>query len=182
VIEQIGALDVREAQKQIDAHPEAWDTYKGRTDRYGTPHGGVSDIWVRYNALRNLTDDWAAFHGEHVSEWYPVVADIPAAWSLARKVKRMVGASTLGGVLITRIPPGGEVKAHVDRGWHAEHYRKFGVQIRGDADQVFWFRDGDKAEELRPVDGDVYEFDNSVTHGVRNESTRERITLIVCCK
>lgn len=182
MITHLSTLPVNEAQKQLDANPEAWDAHRGRTDRYGTPHSGISDIWVRYNPLRNLTDDWAAFHAEHESEWYPIVAKLPAVWSLARKVKRLAGAKTLGGVLITRIPPGGEVKAHVDSGWHAEHYRKFGVQIRGDAKQVFWFRDGDKYEELRPIDGDVYEFDNSVTHGVKNDSDRERITLIVCCK
>lgn len=182
MIKKLSTLSVTEAQKQLDAHPEAWDEHRERTRRYATPHSDVSDIWVRYNPLRNLSDDWAAFHDEHKSEWYPVVANLPAVWSLARKVKRLVKAETLGGVLITRIPPGGEVKAHIDSGWHARHYRKFGVQIRGDKDQVFWFRDGDRAEELRPVDGDVYEFDNSVLHGVRNDSTRERITLIVCCK
>ena len=53
-------------------------------------------------------------------------------------------------------------------------------RFAGDKDQVFWFRDGDRAEVAAGGWRRV-EFDNSVLHGVRNDSTRERITLIVCC-
>lgn len=145
---------------------------------YGTPHGDVSDIWVRYNAWENYTGDWAAFHGEHVSEWYPVISKIPAAWSLARKVKRLARAETLGGVLITKVPPGGHVAPHIDGGWHAGHYRKLAVQVMGNQRQGFHFEDA----VLRADPGDVYEFDNSRLHWVTNESDTDRITLIVCVR
>ena len=73
-----------EAQKQLDARIRAWDEHREQTRRCD-PHSDVSDIWVRYNPLRNLSDDWAAFTDEHKSEWYPVVANLPAVWSIARK-------------------------------------------------------------------------------------------------
>ena len=174
-------MNVAPLKEQLDNHPEVWNEHRERTARYGTPHTDVSDIWVRYNPLRNLTDDWAAFHDEHVSEWYPCVAKIPAAWSIARKVARQFGCKALGGVLITKIPPGGKVEAHIDSGWHAKHYRKFGVQVQGHVDQVFWF--GDNRElELRPETGEVYEFHNDILHGVDNDSEVERITMIVCAR
>lgn len=148
---------------------------------YGTPHNGVSDIWVRYNPWSNYTGNWARFHDEHESEWYPCISKIPAAWSIARKVKRKFGCKHLGGVLITKIPPGGKVAAHIDGGWHAQHYRKFGVQVQGHKDQVFWF--GENRElELRPETGEIYEFRNDIVHGVDNDSDIDRITMIVCCK
>lgn len=171
-------FDVGPLVEQLQAHPEVWNTHRERTEQYGTPHNGVSDIWVRYNAWDHYTGDWAAFHEPHESVWYPVVADIPAAWSLARKVKRLAGAETLGGVLITKIPPGGRVEPHVDGGWHAAHYRKLAVQVKGNQDQAFCFEDA----QLRAEPGEVYEFDNSQRHWVVNDSDTDRITLIVCVR
>lgn len=164
--------------KQLDAHPEAWNTHTQRTAAYATPHKQVDDIWVRYNDWANFDGDRVAFNDEHTSVWYPVVGKIPDAWSLARRVMRLVNGRRLGGVLITRIPPGGEVKPHIDTGWHAGYYEKFAVQIKGNKEQAFCFEDG----ELRPEPGDLYTFDNSRTHWVRNDSDHERITLIICIR
>lgn len=170
--------DVAPLVEQLDANPDAWNRHKMRTEHYGTPHGGVSDIWIRYNDWSNFNGDPQAFNAEHESTWYPVISQLPAAWSIARKVKRDVGGETLGGVLITRIPPGGRVEPHVDGGWHAGHYEKFAVQVKGNADQSFCFEDG----ELRPDPGDLYTFDNSRLHWVTNDSDSERITLIICIR
>src|SRR5690348_8235569 len=95
-------FDVAEAVKQLDAHPEVWNLHRQRTDMYGTPHNGVSDVWVRYRPWEQYTGDWPAFHAEHESAWYPCISKLPAVWSLTRKVKRFVGAKTLGGVLVTK--------------------------------------------------------------------------------
>lgn len=171
-------FDVAPLVEQIAASPEIWNTHRERTEMYGTPHNGVSDIWVRYNAWTNYTGEWARFHDEHVSEWYPVIHKIPAAWSIVRKVQRLLGAETLGGVLITKVPPGGQVAPHVDGGWHAEHYRKVAVQLMGNQQQGFHFEDG----ELRAEPGEVYEFINSRLHWVTNESGSDRMTMIVCVR
>lgn len=161
---------------QLHRHPELWNEHTGRTEAYKSPHKGVDDIWVRYADPVNI--DRPDFHGPHQSVWYPSVTKIPAAWSLARRVMRMVGGKALGGVLITRIHPGGMVRPHVDKGWHAGEYEKFGVQVKGNKDQAFCF----EGMELRPEPGDLYTFDNSKLHWVVNDSGTERITLIVCIK
>lgn len=173
-----GGWDVAPLVKQLADHPELWNQHQHRTMGYG-PHGGVSDIWVRYRDFAQFDGDPAAFHsGEHESVWYPCISVIPAAWSLARKVRRRVGAERIGGVLLTRIPPGGEVKPHIDRGWHAEAHEKYIVQVKGNEDQAFCF-DG---EELRAETGDLYWFRNDRTHWVTNEGSEERISLIVCLR
>jgi len=165
--------------RQLEAHPELWNEHTLRTDRYRTPHEGVSDIWVRFNAWENFDGDAVKFTMEpHESAWYPCITKIPSAWSLARKVYRHVGGKKLGGILITRIPARGEVKPHIDSGWHATHYGKFAVQIKGNGDQAFCFEDS----QLHPLPGDMYEFDNSRLHWVRNDSSEERITLICCIR
>lgn len=171
-------FDVSPLLEQIAAHPDLWNRHRQRIEMYGTPHGGVSDIWVRYNDWANYTGDWPAFHEEHESVWYPCITQIPAAWSLCRKVQRFIGAKTLGGVLITKVPPGGRVEPHVDGGWHAAHYDKYAVQLMGNAQQGFHFEDS----ELRAEPGDLYTFDNSRLHWVTNDSDSDRMTLILCLK
>jgi hypothetical protein len=171
-------FDVRPLLGQLEAHPELWNAHRERLEQYGSPHSGVSDIWVRYNPWENYTGDWAAFHEEHESAWYPAVTKIPAAWSLSRRVMRRVGGSRLGGVLITRIPPGGSVAPHIDQGWHARFYGKYAIQVEGGPDQAFCFEDA----ELRPEPGDLYTFDNSRLHWVRNDSDHNRTTLIICIR
>jgi len=170
--------DVAPLQEQLAAHPELWDEHRARTTIYQGPHGDVSDIWVRYRDFAEFGGDLAAFNEPHAAVWYPGVAKIPTAWSLARKVQRLAKADTLGGVLLTRIRPGGQVKPHVDGGWHAGHYRKFCVSVKADHAQAFCF-DG---IAHRTVDGDVFEFRNDVEHWVTNDSDRERISLIVCVR
>lgn len=171
--------DVAEAVRQIDAQPDVWNRHRDRLDRYGSPHAGVSDIWVRFNDPAKMADDPVAFfQSPHESVWYPVVHQVPAVWSLVRRLFRHVGGKRLGGVLITRIPAGGEVKPHVDTGWHAGFYEKFAIQLKGTPEQAFCFEDS----RLSALPGETYTFDNSRLHWVTNPSASERMTLIACIK
>lgn len=160
---------------QLADHPELWNEHN---QRLSGPHAAVSDIWVRYNAWENYLRDPATFHDAHVSSWYPCIAKIPAARALVEEVFQRVGGTHLGGVLITRIPPGEQVKPHQDHGWHADVHEKFAVQIKGNQQQAFCF----EGVELRPEPGDLYTFDNHYTHWVINDSDEERITLIICLR
>lgn len=171
-------FDVAPLLAQIRANPDVWNRHTLRTDAYGTPHGGVSDIWVRYNAWENFNGDVAAFNGPHASSWYPVVRQIPAIKPLVFDVMRYVEGEQLGGVLITRIPPGGCVAPHVDHGWHAGYYAKFAVQLCGNDRQAFCFDDA----QLSAKPGDLYTFDNAQRHWVTNDSDDERMTLIICIR
>ena len=168
--------DVSAAVSQLQAQPDIWNTHTLRTEAY--QHRQVSDIWVRYNDWANWDGDVQAFNGPHESVWYPVIGRIPAVWSLVRRVMRDVGGRELGGVLITKIPPGGRVEPHIDHGWHARHYEKFAVQLQGNDRQAFCFEDA----ELRPQPGDLYTFDNSRLHWVTNDSDEDRMTLIICIR
>lgn len=171
-------FDIRPLCEQIARHPDIWNTHTMRTDAYATPHKSVSDIWVRYNAWRNFTGDIEAFNGEHDSEWYPVIHKIPAAWSIAKRLCRALKGKRLGGVLITKVPAGGEVRPHVDHGWHAGYYEKFAVQLASTSEQAFCFEDG----SLSALPGEVYTFQNDRLHWVTNPSNEDRMTMIVCVK
>lgn len=156
----------------LQEHPEFWNQYPDRTAHPDSPHHGVDDIWARFAA-----PEVADKQQPHESVWYPC-ADVLPVREIAMRLMAYVGGERLGGVLITRIPPGGEVKPHTDPGWHARYYEKFAVQVASAPGQAFCF-DGEQLES-RP--GDIYWFDNSHVHWVTNPTQHERITAIFCIK
>lgn len=171
-------FDVTKAVEEIDANPSIWNRHTLRTDNYSPVHREVSDCWVRYNAWDNFHGDAVAFNNEHESSWYPVADELPSLVEIVYEVLKFVKGGTLGGVLMTRIPPGGSVKPHIDTGWHAGHYTKFCVQIKGNKDQAFVFDDA----RLSAEPGELYTFRNDVTHSVENNSDSDRISLIICVR
>lgn len=171
-------IDVSTLRQALLEHPELWNQHRPRTASY--VHGQVDDIWVRYNAWQNYDEKLGLshFNREHESTWYPAANVIPELRQVSLDIMRMVEGERLGGILITRIPPGGQVQKHIDRGWHAAYYDKFALQISADPRQAFNF----ESESLVSAPGDIYTFDNSLIHWVTNASDVDRITLIVCVR
>ena len=168
-------VDVAELVEQLDANPDLFDTHPERRVSYGSPHSGMSDIWVRFNKPERVGEN---FVNEHIAEWYPCIKRIPAVLDIAHEVFQMVGGEILGGVLITKLPAGGRIASHVDSGWHAEFYDKFYVSLKSPAGSSFGFECG----KIECEPGEVYQFDNSVPHWVDNDSDSDRISLIVCVR
>lgn len=153
-------------------NPQLWNTHGARTEDPTSPHHGLDDIWARFGDPARAQDGAA-----HDSFWYPS-ADLLGIKPLCLDLLRSVNGVELGGVLITRIPPGAQCKPHTDPGWHARRYEKFAVQIASAPGQRFCF----EGESLETKPGDVFRFDNQHTHWVTNETPYERVTMIVCIR
>lgn len=153
-------------------NPQLWNQFTARTESPDSPHHGLDDIWARFGE----TED-AAHFGQHDSKWYPS-ADVLGIKRLVMDVFHSVDGVRLGGVLITRIPPGKTCRPHVDPGWHARYYEKFGVQITSAPGQRFCF----EGESLETRPGDLFWFRNDVLHWVENPTPYERVSMIVCIK
>lgn len=180
--------------EQLAAYPHLWDenvfrTEAGKTpaakrkrgrpaNREGSPHAKISDIIVRFNDWQHWTGDRAAFNAEHDSVWWGAYEKLTYVKPLVFDLMRLFYAERLGMVLITRIPPHCNVAKHVDTGWHAEHYLKFGLQIAAAPGQKFCYEGF--SVETKP--GDLFAFDNSRVHWVENPTDAERITLIMCLR
>ena len=156
----------------LQAHPELWNQHTTRTESPESPHFGLDDIWARFGDPARASDG-----SPHDSFWYPA-ADVLGIKEFCLDLMRAVDGVELGGVLITRIPPGKECKPHTDPGWHARRYQKFGVQITSSPGQKFCF----EGEELETRPGDVFWFDNQFSHWVTNPTPYERVTMIVCIR
>lgn len=168
-------VDVSKIRSELDAHPELWDSIKFRRLAPDSPHTKMSDIWVRSNKLEKVGH---GFCDEHLSVWYPAAKLLPSVKDFVMDTMAFVRGEVLGGVLITRIPPGGSIAKHADTNWHARYYDKFYLQISGAPEQTFSSDDA----VFAPVIGDVYWFNNQREHWVENNSNVDRITLIVCIR
>lgn len=165
-------------RQALEHNPHLFGQNNARAANYDSPHLSMVDIWVRYNALSALKDNPAAFNDEHDSVWYPGYYALPALKPILFDLMHFVDGERLGGVLITKVPPGGTILPHVDGGWHAGYYEKFYLPIKNEPGAIFGFPDG----VIQGKPGEVYWFDNSVSHWVENNSTVERMALIVCIK
>lgn len=172
-------IDVLPALVQLQEWPELWDAYTPRTESEASPHHGVSDIWLRYRPRDELTEP-GKFIEPHFPAWWPAWSKLPALRPIVFGLMSRCEATALGGVFITRIPPGGEVKPHDDAySWHAQHYAtKAYVVLAGNGRVINSCLD----EEVVMQPGTAWTFNNLVTHGVRNEGDSDRITLIVAMR
>jgi hypothetical protein len=169
-------LDVGPILAQLDASPHLWDEHRERTDRDDSPMRGTSDIWLRYFPREVLTSK-EAYLAPGLLAFYPAWDALPTVHPVAFALMSTFRGVELGGCLISRIPPGGEVKTHTDgAAWTARHFnRKFYIPLRTNPG----CRNVTLDEEVVFQAGEVWEFDNLVPHSVHNDGGEERINLII---
>lgn len=171
-------IDVAPAVLQLEAHPELWGQQAARLGA-GSPHAESTDIWLRFRDVEKYRaehgSDMATFCDEHESVWLPPSELLPAAAEIAKDV---ACDRPLGGVLLTKVPPGGKISRHADGGWHAEAHDKFYVAIQLRPGMLFCWDDG----VMRATDGEVYRFRNDIPHWVENPTDTDRISMIVCVR
>lgn len=175
IADNIDATDLRDT---LVKNPEFFGLYDFRGSTYDSPHTQMRDIWVRYKDVvpHLVANDMRGFTDEHEPIWYPIAKMIPEVFPIVTELMERVQAKRLGGVLITKVPPGGRIDPHVDRGWHAAYYDKYYVPILNNDGATFNFPDG----AIAPNYGEVYWFRNDVPHWVINDSDTDRIAMIVC--
>lgn len=171
-------IDPAPLREKLKANPGLF----GRNpQRLQGPHREVTDVWVRFNDVKPYLEsgDMSGFVDEHESVWYPEAEELPEAKRIIFDIMAHVNGERLGGVLITKLSPGGKVYPHVDHGWHAEYYSsKYYVPIENYKGSTFNFESGSIAPEL----GEVYQFDNTKLHWVDNNSKFDRLAMVVCIK
>lgn len=173
------SFDVRPLREKLQSNLDLFDRHPFR--RYGdSPHTGMTDIWVRYNDFAPYLKrgDFSTINDKHTSVWYPVAKEINEVFPLISNLMQLVSGIELGGVLITKIPPGGKIERHTDDGWHALYYDKYYIPVSNKQGAIFGFEDG----IIVPEEGDVWWFNNQTPHWVENNSNEDRIALIVCIR
>jgi mannose-6-phosphate isomerase-like protein (cupin superfamily) len=154
--------------------PTLWDQNRSRQTYPGSPHGSVSDIWVRYRSPDEVTSETS--HNEPFRcVFLPAWRALPALRPLVFGLMARTAAVELGSILITRLAPGCSVAQHSDRGgWAPEFYNtKCHVTLSGTSLSKC---DG---ETVTMSAGEVWTFDNLLEHSVENPGSEDRIVCIV---
>ena len=169
-------LDISLARKEIGNNADLFGEFNARKDA-SPVMAQMDNIWLRYGDIVEVarTGDHSKIANEHDSIW---LKDLPERRKLCFEIMNLVEGERLGGVLITRLPVGGEMLPHTDNGWHANYYDKYYIPLENEKGSVFGFDEGN----IEPDLGDVWAFDNSYNHWVKNNSNKERIAMIVCIK
>ena len=177
-------IDVAPLLSEIEHNAWLWNLNNRRKTVPGSPHAAMSDIWVRYNddTRARLTGDWTGFNDEHVPVWYQAWEALPSLRPIIFDLMAKVQGEMLGGVLITKIPPGAGIAPHADDSWHVQFFDKFYLSLKSKPGAQFWCDDGETKEALEPKPGEIWLFDNRKIHWVTNESDEDRITLIICIR
>jgi hypothetical protein len=169
-------IDVALALAQLELQPGLWGANPARTEGEASPHSETQDIWLRFRDPAELTSR-VAYGEPHFGVFYPAWDALTALKPIVFDIMARMKAVYLGGILITRIPPGGQVKAHHDRGsWHAEWLNsKVYVVLQANDLCVNWC-EGDR---LTMRAGEAWQFENQRMHGVINGGDEDRIALII---
>jgi hypothetical protein len=156
--------------------PALWNQHTARTGGAGS-FVGTDDIWIRFRAPEELTNR-EAFAEPHVPVFYPAWHSLPHLRPIVFGLMSRVEAVQLGGVLITRVPAGGQVAPHDDKGrWHSEFFQTKAYLPLATNPHCYNIC-GD--ERVVMATGDAWLFDNLETHSTVNvDGESDRITLIV---
>lgn len=172
-------VDVTRLLRQVEIFPELWNQHTLRTTHPGTVHGQASDIWLRFNDLKKYnSDNYPMMMDDLECVNYPALFSLPEAALIINTLKLGLGAKKAGRVIITKLPPLGMIRPHIDQGKYAEHYDRYQVALQ--SNPGITFQCGDEVVDMRP--GEVWWFDTSKEHQVINASNQDRITLIVDLK
>lgn len=170
-------LDVAPILAELDA--AEWGAHAERKERDGTAHGDMTDLWVRYFP-RDTLHEPADYNRPGQCVFYPVWDKLPSLHRVVWGLMASQRSVEMGGILVTRLAPGGRILRHSDRGaWHAGRYNcKCYVVLEANARCVVEC-DGDE-QVFRP--GEIFEFDNLRPHSMSNDGTTMRTTAIICLR
>lgn len=173
-------LNVDRINRQLEENAHLWNERPFRTGYSTSPFAMTSDIWVRYRPIEELktADDYLQ---PHQAVFYPT-------WDILTELKpyvvlfqKLAGARELGGILLTKKPPGSAIPPHSDKGsWHAEYMdAKIWLTLSG-PDEGCVHTCEDESVVMKP--GEAWTFNNLLPHSVSNQSSQDQVTLIVCMR
>lgn len=173
-------VDVMPLMLAISRRPDLWkeDTYL--RDYPQGPFGQIESIMLRfpvkgvYETEEELKNHLSTYD-QHESIDYPAYNSLVEARPLVMSLMARVSGERLGRVMINKMAPGAIIYPHVDTPSHTEYYSRFHVVLQSQPGCLF--RAGDETVNMLP--GEVWWFDNSKEHEVANNSSDDRIHMVV---
>lgn len=163
-----------------------WNSNTVRTSHPLSAHRVIDDIILRYNPYNPGEDFVEKVCSEIHCENYPAWDELPAAQGLIFALMSRLRGIHLGRVMISRVAPGVCIPPHTDlipqaqkafpnKTQPALYYQRYHIVLKSQPGVVF--RCGE--EQVYMASGEAWWFDNVVEHEVVNNSSDDRIHLIL---
>lgn len=167
-------INVIPLQTEIIRQPQLWkaDTYL--RDYPQGPFSEIETIFLRFPP-GSVTAEERAKRDPHESVWMDGSLHLPAARPLIFALMAQVQGERLGRVMLNKIPAGHRIYPHADLPEHANYWDRFHYVVASAPGVMFWCGN----EEASMETGDVWWFQNALEHEVINDSSQDRIHLIV---
>jgi hypothetical protein len=136
-----------------------------------SPHVEVQDVLLRFSDTEdpNIGDILQC-------EWTEQARILPAVKDIVFPLMATVRGEQIGRVMITRLAPGKRIYPHADLiGKYAHFYTRFHIPLVSDPGVLF--NCGEESVNMLP--GEVWWFNGHLVHEVINNSTQDRLNLIV---
>jgi len=174
---QIAAqVDPLPVLQQLFLHDDLWDQHKMRTSFEGTPHVDVSDILLRFAPPQTTKRE--QMYDNTAPVWYPdAVAKLSEVRPIVLALMARVGAYQLDRLVITRMPPGGQILPHADNEGeyvHQSNIMRYHIVLQGLPGSLFHCGD----ETVCMKTGEVWAFRPDIEHCCFNNSTDDRIHML----
>lgn len=166
-------IEVRPLLHAIQCQPKLWNQYSLRTMYPQSPHHQAEDIWLRFNTL-DVENPLSAINDKeciNYDGWHA----LPQARQVIFDLMHLTQSEQLGRVIITKLAPGKEITPHEDGGAPATFYQRYHVMLQNGPGSLFHCGD----ETVTMQAGEIWWFNNELTHSVVNNSRDDRITMIV---
>jgi hypothetical protein len=160
--------------QQIARQAALWkaDTYL--RDYPQGPFGDTETIFLRFPPA-SVTELERGGKDQHECVWMDGSLHLPAARSLVFALMAKVEGERLGRIMVNKLRPGGKIYPHADTLEHAEYWDRYHFVLQSGPGCNF--RCGDEMVNMQT--GGVYWFQNAIEHEVINNSSDDRIHMIV---
>lgn len=163
----LNGIDPSALVEQLRANGDLWGEIQYRMEPHGdiqSPHRESMDIHLRYNHIDNA--DKPDFHcTPYLPVWYPAISKLSAVIPMISSLIAKLPCDILGSVFLINVPKGKQIYPHVDLSWNSTYFHKFCVGLQNhDARGICGFENS----AFAPMPGDVWQFENNVTHWFDN--------------
>jgi hypothetical protein len=181
--QKVGQNDIIPLLTSIKRQPDLWREDSYLRDYPQGPFGEVETIMLRFPEKRVFEQEeeiekykrGESQFDQHESIFYPAWHKLPEAHSMVFGLMAYMKAIRLGRVMINKIKPGGVIFPHRDTLEHASYWDRFHVVLQSGPGCNFRCDD----EVVNMGTGEVWWFQNLNEHEVQNNSSVDRIHMIL---
>ena len=178
-------IEITPLLNTINRNPELWNQQTFRTQSKDSTMHEVDDIIIRFGDVSGLTSDdpklYDVFQNDVDPQWNSNILALHPVKDIIRDLMNKLNAYSVGRCLISRMKPGSQIKEHDDtigRYVNQPTLMRCHVVLKGEAGNITYCGD----EEVCMKTGEVWWFNTRLKHKVINNSSDDRIMLLLDLK